>query len=313
MGSIPIGHPNPFRSVRSAAIVSMSALPSGGDADVAFFRPAHCTERESDGSFEDCVPCSGVMLANARAGADIHPVTKAEYEGLRDDGKPKLLDFMSLVELNVGLKKRYGFNGPIVVGKEAVWNALKPGMAAAALGFLKNFPAGHKLRRHGPNMMKGHCVYVARLDQTETVWWIDPLAPTHVKDAAGVLRRYIGDVATRQDLATFQASSDGDEALLSPIAKVQEGEPMLLFEAMVFDIGPGTTLFQSPSTAAPKIGTTADAHVVTSVGTPFSGTGLARDWKAIRWETGVPDNVFKEKVVYVRTVDCKNPRPVGTP
>lgn len=266
------------------------------------------------------MPCSGVMLANARAGADVHRVDKPEeYEGLRKDSDSASAKFMSLVELNVGLKKRYGFTGPIVVGAERIWKRLTPGTGAAALGFLSNFPRQHKLRRHAPNMTKGHCVYVARMDDSETVWWIDPLAPTHIRDAAGVPRRYVGELVSRADLATFQKSSAGDEALLSTIArlqepaKVQEGEPMLLFETMLFDIGPGTTLFQSPSPTALKVGTTDEAHVVTSVGTPFAETRLATDWKAIRWETGVPDHVFKEKVVYVRSADCKNPRPVGTP
>ena len=98
---------------------------------MAFFRPSHCTEREADGTFEDCVPCSGVMLANAHAGADVHPVTNVEYEALRAASKPKTTTFVTLGELKRGLKDRYGWSGPIVTGAANVWQALTPSTAAA--------------------------------------------------------------------------------------------------------------------------------------------------------------------------------------
>lgn len=172
---------------------------------MTFVKPPHVSEREEahtwpggayDGpADEDCVWCSGIMLRLASQPGSC-PATLYEAERLRQDAGLGPSGGANANDLLRGYAKRYGWTEPHVVSNSptALWAALQPGMGAAALGKLSYFPAGHRLRRFIPTWTGGHAVFVARLDGTDRVWWMDPEGP---------LTGYSGEWATKAELATF--------------------------------------------------------------------------------------------------------------
>lgn len=151
------------------------------------FIPAQCTEREPDGD-EDCTWCSGVMLNNAAHGKNKAPSTRKEYEALRvaggDGPAENPGDGSNLGQLEVGIVKRYDWR-PVREGPPGeahpsftkLWNDLKPGRGAAVQGSMKVFSRAGHWRRWDRQFGGAHCVYVQRLDDSDTVWWMNPSAP----------------------------------------------------------------------------------------------------------------------------------------
>ena len=63
---------------------------------MTFHRPAHCTEREVGSAWTDCVPCSGLMMANSEDGQAISkPVTGEELRALPGALAGNLFVFLS--------------------------------------------------------------------------------------------------------------------------------------------------------------------------------------------------------------------------
>ena len=77
--------------------------------------PSLVSEREPDGTWEDCTWASGVMLANAGTGGDWYARDRAEYEALRvaggDGPAEKPGDGSNLGQLAAGMIARYGWAG----------------------------------------------------------------------------------------------------------------------------------------------------------------------------------------------------------
>jgi hypothetical protein len=179
------------------------------------YRPPQCTERESDGSWEDCTWASGVMLWNAVNGRARVPSTRAEYEALRvaggDGPAEKPGDGSNLAQLQLGMDRRYGW-GPNRIGPPGAnhpsWATLlghldQPGNCAVIQGEMSAWPRDHHYNRWDPQFRGGHAAYVQRESDIAKVWWMNPLAPAS----------YAGEWMSLTDLRRFWDSWIGGAAL----------------------------------------------------------------------------------------------------
>lgn len=155
------------------------------------FRPAQSTEREPDGSYEDCRWASGVMLANAAEGRNVHPVGQKENEALRKASGDSMEGGSNIFDLEKGMRARYGWSGPI--GEHSwtkVWSALTPGTGLVIDGHL-NALNDHYNRWNRTRVP--HDAYVQREDWQQRAWWMNPLAPAS----------YAGEWITMGELRKF--------------------------------------------------------------------------------------------------------------
>lgn len=176
------------------------------------YRPIFVSEREvahthlngaaDNAAWEDCVFCSGLMLANA-AKLGQYPATLVEAENIRDAAGASATGSTTNNQLNLGLSRRYGWTGKRVAGGNfpGFLAAVPVGYATAFAGSFANFPVGHRLRRFQPNYVGGHEVFAIH-EGLNTWWWMDPLGP---KDGS-----YQGEPVTDADIRTFYiGNSDG--------------------------------------------------------------------------------------------------------
>lgn len=195
------------------------------------FVPALVSERESDGSWEDCTWASGVMLANAGTGADWYPATRAEYEALRvaggDGPAEKPHDGSNLVQLAAGMSARYGWSGARFDGWPAV-ERQPAGTALVVQGYYRTLPT--HFRRWDAGFTGAHAAAVVRTPLGW--WWLDPLA----------VPGYPGEPISATQLASFVRSIGG--ALAVTIGKEARMDIAMKVERWVLDGGPAkvTTL-----------------------------------------------------------------------
>jgi len=170
------------------------------------YRPPQCSEREPDGTWEDCTWAAGVDLGNAAHGRQVYPTTQTEYEGLRTASGDSMSGGSNVTpNLETGMLERWGWKGTILVAPSmaVLWAALKPGVGAVVQGSMGAFPAGHRLRRWDPKFAAGHAVYVQREDTGLRVWWMNPQAPTS----------FAGEWITYDELRRFVTALPGGSAM----------------------------------------------------------------------------------------------------
>lgn len=230
-----------------------------------YYRPRPVSEREAastwvdgrtpdDGHWEDCAPCSIVMLVAATSGGKQPPTANLEEaERLRLAAGYGPLGGTDIARLGPVAAKRYGIVAPhLVTGAAAIWTALSAGKGAAIAGMMSAFPAGHRLRRWDPGFAGGHAVYVQREDASDRVWWIDPLAP---------IGTYKGEWVTKAELLAFFSKG---------LASAEVASVALLPEP-------------APAPAAPKswkIYVAADAEVRLA---KVAANGTIVGWESRRW------------------------------
>lgn len=144
------------------------------------YHPAQVTERESDGSWEDCVWTTGVMIQNAAHAATVAPTSRAEYEALRVDGgdgpAEHTNDGSNYIQLVHGMLGRYGWAPTLGTGRQ--WATVQailaaPGTAMGIQGSLRTLST--HLRRWDPGSTVSHSVFVE--NDGNGLWWMNPLAP----------------------------------------------------------------------------------------------------------------------------------------
>lgn len=136
------------------------------------FRPHQCTET-NELHRTDCTWCSGVMLANAAEGRDLHPPVRPEYEALRA-ASGDLVGGSGLDELQHGLSVRYGWTRPISPSWTEFMAAFDPGTGMVMQGHLSALNA-HYNRWNRTRVP--HAMYVQREDWQSRAWLQNPLAP----------------------------------------------------------------------------------------------------------------------------------------
>jgi hypothetical protein len=135
----------------------------------------HISERETDGSWEDCTWCSGLEWFRLCFNRWV-PSTHAEAEALRADSGEPPTGGSNMTNLRDGIRARYGIEIPAAIsGFAALKSALKPGFAAGVQGSMKAFPYNHRLSVWQRNFDGSHAVLVVNIDGT--LYWCDPEAP----------------------------------------------------------------------------------------------------------------------------------------
>lgn len=188
----------------------------------------HVTEREGahrwpdgqydDSHWEDCTWMSGVEFARATIRTSI-PATHAEGELLRDASGESPLGGSNDINLQTGIRRRYGKSLPRIFGFSTLWAALRPGTGAVVAVDMGHFPYGHRLRRFSPSFTGNHRVFVARYDSGDDAWWCDPLAPTGTG--------YVGERVTKAELRTAVIGTAGQfvsPLLAKPVAAATSGD-----------------------------------------------------------------------------------------
>lgn len=203
------------------------------------YHPAQCTEREPDGSYEDCTWATGVMVWNAMNGSTVVPPSRLEYESLRvaggDGPAEHTHDGSNYTQLVNGMIRRYG-HAPLEVrgsGFARLWSDLKPGVIAGVAGDMGS--TSSHLRRWDPGFganggRAAHSAVAIRDDATDRVWWMNPLAPASYPGeyiTKTMLRAYyegLGDIGyvyatiglTAPDTSTEAPMSDIDVVAATP-------------------------------------------------------------------------------------------------
>lgn len=164
------------------------------------YHPPQCSEREPDGTWEDCLWCSLVMLANAAYAASHYPSTQAEYEALRKASGDTMVGGSNMGDGIKGMDARYGWHGVHhAFGPDAV-TSLPIGSAIALTGSMGR--VGSHLRRWDPTFTGAHSVCVVR-DQASGYWWMNPQAPPS----------YPGEYVTLNTLVAYAGGVPGGGAM----------------------------------------------------------------------------------------------------
>lgn len=136
----------------------------------------HISEREADGTWEDCTWDTGLewyrLVYDARK-----PATHAEAQLLRRASGEPATGGSNYGDFARGVKARYGTTIPArISGYSALRAALTPGKVAAISGSMKVFGSTHRLSTYDRNFDGAHAVLLINIDGT--LYWCDPEAPT---------------------------------------------------------------------------------------------------------------------------------------
>lgn len=265
---------------------------------MTIYRPPQCTEREPDGSWEDCTWASGVMLWNAVNGKAVVPSTRKEYEALRvaggDGPAEKPGDGSNLAQLQVGMEERYGW-APTRIGPPGaphpsfatlMQHLDKPGDCAVVQGLMGAWPASHHWNRWDRQFRGPHAGYLQRESDLARVWWMNPLAPAD----------YPGEWMSLTDLRRYWDAWIGGAALgrvgqLAPPDTSTEGEAMKLTDVKAVS---GTAVITNPAGYALWIVATNERTKVLPQGTRFDVSATCR----YRPNAEVPDGYPGYVVAY---------------
>lgn len=201
----------------------------------------HISEREPDGSWEDCTWDSGLEWYRLCFDKS-KPATHAEAQALRAaSGRPPT-GGSNIPDLRRGIAKRYNKSVPAAIsGWSALWSALKPGMAAVVQGSMKAFGPNHHLSRYDRNFDGGHAVLVVRMNESDSVWWCDPEGPK---------TGYNGEWVTKAELQKFVTMFPGDH-LVAPVIVPVTQQPEADMPRLT-TYAPGTSIMIKPGSNVRK-------------------------------------------------------------
>ncbi len=261
----------------------------------------HISEREADGSWEDCTWDAGLEWYRVTRDKS-KPATHAEAQELRKaSGKPPT-GGSNQWDFRRGVKARYKVDLDLPIsGFAALWAALEPGNAASVQGSMKAFGPTHPLSRYDRNFDGAHDVFVARTDATDTVWWCDPEAPNPAGPS------YQGERVSKADLKRFVDAFNGEHLIGRLTSAPKESDMPALttyLPGFTADIKPESNVRAEPSGTATKLRTTPKTPVepVVLTGTvkgsvdPGNGSDVWYTWwKNGRWEYTAKDNILNIK------------------
>lgn len=136
----------------------------------------HISEREADGTWEDCTWDSGLEWYRLAYDAS-RPATHGEAQKLRAASGEPATGGSNLGDLARGIKARYGVTvPPRVSGYENLRAELTPGDVAVVQGSMSAFGRTHRLSRYARDFDGSHAVCVLNIEGN--LYWCDPLAPT---------------------------------------------------------------------------------------------------------------------------------------
>lgn len=266
----------------------------------------HISEREPDGSWEDCTWDSGLEWYRLTYDAS-KPATHTEAQLLRKASGEPATGGSNLGDLAKGIKVRYGTTIPArISGIGALKTALTPGKAAVIQGSMKAFGPDHRLSKWDRNFDSSHAVCL--INWYGTLLWCDPEAP---KDAA------VPVVVTWAEVTAF-VNAFGGQHVVARIKNLGDAMPDLItylpgYTANVSDPDTGANVRSAPSGTATLLRTVpaGSKEAVTLTGTvkgtvdPANGSDVWYTWwKNNRWEYTAKDNIVDLKAPAGGTTDC---------
>jgi hypothetical protein len=177
---------------------------------MSHFLPRYITERIGPPPWDDCVLCSGLMLAN-KASHNAKPATPAEVLALRAASLASPHGNVTFPQLAHAYLTRYGWHVSLAspTTAEALYAGLLDGSGAIVVLNMGKMPV--HFRRFDPTFVLTHACYVQISDGAAATdhgafWLVNPMAPKlvpayrgewiHVADLAPA---YVGAIVLHED------------------------------------------------------------------------------------------------------------------
>lgn len=272
----------------AAVDFDIARQPNYGQEGGSMAKPAlladhiHISEREPDGTWEDCTWDSGLEWYRLTYDPS-KPATHAEAQKLRAASGEPPTGGSNIGDLKRGIKARYGKSTPTAIsGFSALWTALTPGKAAVCQGSMKAFGPDHRLSKWDRNFDGGHAVLIARIDTQDRVWWCDPEAPDNVG--------YEGTWVTKAELKAYVTAFGGQHLVRSVIVTPEEEDMTPLTSYLpgyTADVKPLSNVRVAPIISSTKLYTAQTTTPVVLIGTvkgdvdPANGKDVWYTW----WDT----------------------------
>lgn len=254
---------------------------SGGDPTTHI----HITEREADGSWEDCTWMSGLEFY--RDAIDpTKPATHTEGQALRAASGEPPTGGSNLGDFRRGVAARYHATLPPAINAHSILTALKPGYVGTVQGSMSAFGPLNPLSKWDRNFDGSHDVWVARRPDG-VLLWCDPEAPTTAD---------VPVIISEANLQKF-VNAFGGEAIVAPALKwpLTPGkdptvEPIVTYlPGYTAQIKPQSNVRNAPHIVATKLYTVdSTADPVVLIGTvlgdvdPANGKNVWYCW----WDAG---------------------------
>jgi hypothetical protein len=262
----------------------------------------HISEREADGTWEDCTWDSGLEFYRDAIDSSV-PATHTEAQALRKASGDTMTGGSNLGDFRKGVAARYHDTLPAAISNKGILTALKPGYCAAVQGSMSAFGPTHRLSVYDRNFDGSHQVYLARL-LDGTLLWCDPEAPTSAA---------VPVVVSAAEVTKFVGAFAG-QAIVAPIKSlsVKEGPVDLITYTPGYtaDVKSGSNVRSAPLISATKYHATTAPMPVQVIGTvkgdvdPANGSNI---WYALfhegRVEYTAKDNVVNIKPAAVAVDD----------
>lgn len=222
----------------------------------------HISEREADGTWEDCTWDSGLEFYRD-AYDPSKPATHAEAQALRAASGEPTTGGSNIGDLRRGVKARYGFTLPLPIDAKTILTALKPGYVSTVQGSMSAFGPDHPLSAWDRNFDGGHAVWLARTLDGKLLW-CDPEAPrladVPVVVTSGQVQKFVDAFAGQALVApALQWPTPPQEDAVEPITKYLPG--------YTANVKPSSNVRNAPHIPATKLYTTSTKTPVTLIGT----------------------------------------------
>lgn len=250
----------------------------------------HISEREADGTWEDCTFDSGLEFY--RDAIDpTRPATHAEAQLIRKASGIPMTGGATIGDFRRGVKARYGKDIPAAISARLILSALKPGYVAIVQGSMAPFGSTHELSKWDRNFDGAHSVWMGR-HPDGTLLWCDPLAPTTAA---------VPVVISTTNVTKFVNGLVGGNAVVAPALRWPQKEiamPALTsyLPGYTITIKSGSNIRKDPSDNQTPIRTLTKAETWAIIGTvagePLAGVSV---WY-VRWNAGRYEYVNKNGV-----------------
>jgi len=255
----------------------------------------HISEREADGSWEDCTWDAGLEFFRD-AFDPSQPATHAEAQQLRAASGEPPTGGSNMTDLHRGVKARYNVSLPAPINAHNILIALKPGDVSVVQGSMSAFGPLHPLSQWDRNFDGGHAVWLARTPGGKLLW-CDPEAPKSA-DVPIV----ISSADVQKYVNAFAGTAIVAPALKWPMATVPKEtsvEPITQYlPGYAADVRPSSNVRDQPHISATKLRTTTVKEPVVLIGTVKGDVdpGNGKDvwymwWKNGRYEFTATDNI----------------------
>lgn len=259
----------------------------------------HISEREADGSWEDCTWDSGLEFYRDTIDSSV-PATHKEAQALRSDSGEPPTGGSNLGDLRRGVAKRYKDDLPPAINAHGIIAALAPNYCAVVQGSMSAFGSRHPLSVYDRNFDGSHAVYIANVGGK--YYWCDPEAPTTADVPVTV---------TAADIQRFVNAFGGD-AIVAPIKSLQKESSVDLktyTPGATANVKPESNVREEPHIAAKKLHATTTKLPVGVIGTvigdvdPANGSNI---WYVL-WHENRVEYTAKDNVVDLKPAPTASP------